>query len=195
MESIHVLVDNIPSNNLSIILTFISGIVLPIVVLIVSLRYTNLRRAEDDLGSKIARAYSVMDQLFLYVIKIAFNNYKKALIDKETEQIIETNKKVLESSNDLAIALSTWNISRQQDYSRERGKEFEILRMEIDSVRAVLKRLIREDVLKDLETALEAMLDNSNVAGSITDQKKNKVIDEMNKLGDILETNPRNSII
>lgn len=202
---VHVIVDSIPTDIFSSGLQALSGIVLPLIVLYISFRigksterrakaYTDQLRVEDDLKTTIQRAHAVLDQLYLCTIRICFNNYKKALIDQNTKQLIEANTNVLESKSSLAKLLSHWNMTRQLDLIDGRDKEFEITRMEIDQVRANIQRLFKEVFLQDLLSALDVMLKDSNKAGTITEEMKNDVINEMNKLEDLLEKDPRNCL-
>jgi len=63
--------------------------------------------------------------------------------------------------------------------------------MEIDTVRANINRLFKDELTEELESALDTILKESNIAGTITEEMKNNVIEKMNKLEDLLEEAPR----
>lgn len=200
-ESVSVVVEALPSDSMSFYVSIISGIVVPILLLVITLYVTH--RAEARAISHAERMRSsdrrqlfmdnthlAIDNLYKSIQKLRHINLKRKKHEDWSRLASLNNEKIMSGTSEEAKLMQQdmlkWHLENNLELESESGSTL----IDIVSAQTRVQHMLSEDVTAALDSSIREICDASSEAGMISEEMINEFVEEINNLMSQVEANP-----
>ena len=200
-EVVHVVVDSVASNKYSDVLSFLSGVIVPLMIILISIyfsrraekrsnSYTDAQRAEEVSHRFVERFHDAARYLYIQVNKLQYSNRKRMRIDGVSKGVVENNDKVMGSDSDVAKQMQQENLRYQYNRAEEARDEHAEYLVNVRSAFSYLQAVVNEKHLESLGDAVDVICKSSPEPGAIEESMIESFVSELNKLTAAIEYDP-----
>lgn len=200
-KQIHVILDSMPQDIWADIVSIVSGIIVPILLLVITLivssraekrskQYSDELRKSDETRSFQARAHNALDNIYRNVQKLKFNNQKRKYHEEQSQETLKNNDKIMSGSSNEAKVLQQDLIKWHTDKNLELDSEHGMTIIEIASSKSRAQQLLLEEHTSNLDHVIDQILGVAKIPGYFTDGMQEQFIIELNALMKKVEDNP-----
>jgi hypothetical protein len=199
-KSIRVIIEAMPSDIWLIILTCISGVLVPIILLIVTIYLT---KASENRAMNYAKQIRESDRRkeFLHDVRIVFNDIYKCVLmlrhnnlrikeHEDFHQYVWKDKEGKHCSSTDAISIEQDLLRWQMDHLLECKSEHASLIIELEAVKVRLENLLTESFTAKLGDIIEKVVKLSAKKEGFTDELVKEFVSELNEISREVEKNP-----
>ncbi len=200
-DPVHVIVETLPSDEMSLYVSIASGVVVPILLLVITLCVTN--RAEKRAIAHADQArLSDRRQLFLDNAHFAINNLYKSIQtlrhinlkrkkhEEWAKQASHNNDKIMSSSSDEAKLMQQdllkWHLENNLELESQHGSTL----IDVISAQTRVQHVLTEEVTSELDSNIKRICDVAKDPGMITEEMMNAFVKTINNLMTEVESNP-----
>ncbi|MEW8684576.1 MAG: hypothetical protein AB2556_02090 [Candidatus Thiodiazotropha sp.] len=200
-EPISVMVEALPSDPISFYVSIISGIVVPILLLGITLYVTH--RAEVRAISHAERmklsdrkqqfmdnAHLAIDNLYKSIQTLRHINLKRKKHEEWSRQASINNEIIMSGNSEEAKLMQQdmlkWHLESNLELESEQGSTL----IDVVSAQTRVQHLLTEQVTSALDLIIKEICDASSEAGMISEEMSGKFVEEINKLMSQVESNP-----
>lgn len=192
-DSIHVVIESIPSDYWSIFVSITSGVIVPILLLAITLYVT--KRAEKQAIAHVERlrwsdrkqlfsdnSHNAIDNLYKSIQTLRHINLKRKKHEEWSGQATLNNAKIMSGSSIEAKLmhqdLLKWHLENNLELESQHGTSL------IDTVSAQtrVQHLLTEQSTSNLDSVVKQICDASKDPGMITEEMMSEFVKEINAL-------------
>lgn len=200
-DPIHVVIESIPSDCWSLILSIMSGVVVPVLLLVITLCVT--KKAEERAIAHTERlrqsdrkqlfsdnSHNAIDNLHKSIQTLRHINLKRKKHEEWSEQAFLNNEKIMSGSSIEAKLMHQdvlkWHLENNLELESQHGTSL------IDTVSAQtrVQHLLTEQSTSNLDSVVKKICDASTDPGMITEEMMNGFVKEINALMVEVESYP-----
>jgi hypothetical protein len=200
-DQIHVVLDSIPSDAMSLVVSIMSGIVVPVMLLVIALYVT--RKAEkraishaDELRWSDRKqlfsdnTHTAIDNLYKSIQALRHNNLKRKKHEEWSKQVFLNNEIIMSSnSTDAKLMqqdLLRWHLENNLELESQHGS----ILIDVASAQTKLQHLLTEQSTSNLDLITNEILGVAKDADMISEAIVAKFVNEINILMTEVESHP-----
>ena len=204
-DPVHVIVEALPSDHMSLYVSIVSGVVVPILLLGITWFLSNraekraishaeqLRRS-DRTQYFLENSHFALNNLYKSVQKLRQTNLKRKKHEEWSKQVALNNEKIMAgSSNEAKLMqqdLLKWHLENNLELESQHG----ITLIDVLSAQARAQHLLTEQITSELDSYIKQICDVSNKPGMITEKMINLFVQEINKITVDVESHPEKCV-
>jgi hypothetical protein len=200
-EAIKVVVEQIPSDTLGLILQISSGILVPIIKLFVSWRfskgaerranqYAKNMRDHDLVLSFVERSHNAIERLYYSVQELRLANMRRKKFENWGRGFEEVNDDIMGGSNETAKSMhqeSLWRITERVLEAEQDQSQYIV---EVRTAAARLEILLGNELTSDTMSAVDDLCNKAGDAGALTEDAVAPFTNAISELTGVIEKQP-----
>ncbi len=190
-EPLHIILDAIPTDDVSFVMNFFSGIIVPFLLLSITwyitktsreqaMKYAEELRLSDRKHLFSDNMHLAIDNLFKNIQTLRHINLQRKRHEEWAEKTNQNNEKVRSSSINEAIQmqhdLTKWHLDKILDLELQQGTAL----IDVVSAQTRVQHLLTEKRTSILDEIIQRICSVSKDAGSITEKMIREFINELN---------------
>ena len=198
---LHIIVDTVPTDDVSFIVNLISGIVVPFLLLLITWFLTNasknqaIKHSEDLRLSDRKHLFSdnvhqSLDNLFKSIQTLRHINLLRKKHKDWSNETIVNDEKIQSSGNAEAINMqhevTRWHLDKLLDLETQHGTAL----VNVISAQTRVQHLLSEKHTSSIDSVINEICSASKVAGNVTEKMSNEFTAELNSLIKDIEADP-----
>lgn len=198
---VRVVVEALPSDDMSLYLSVGSGIVVPVLLLVITLCVTNRTekraiahaeqmRLSDRRQLFMDNAHYAIDNLYKTIQTLRHINLKRKKYEEWGEQASRNNEKIMSGSSQEAKLMQQdllkWHLENNLELESQHGPTL----IDVVSAQTRVQHVLTENVTSELDSKIKQICEVAKDPGMITEEMMNSFVKEINNLMAEIEAKP-----
>ena len=200
-DLVHVVVDALPKDDTSLYLGISTGIIVPVLLLVMSWYFSSQAEKRSKLHAEQLRyldrkqifldnTHAAIDDLYKKVQMLRIINLKRKSHEVWSKETVDHNKAATsETPNEARVMyqdLLKWHMDKNLELDTQHGTTS----VDVISAQTRLQHVVSEGATSKIDTSVVEIIKISKTAGSITDEMVTTFVNELNNLMKDVEDNP-----